>query len=127
MAVRFLSQEWIDVLEAALNDDAAFREAAAGTTVALQQVITTPDGEVRYWTTLTDGVVAFGIGDLDAPDATIRQSYETAAGLARRETNPVMAFMTGKIKVDGDMGRLMAMQGILSKLADVMGTLDVEY
>jgi putative sterol carrier protein len=72
-------------------------------------------------------VVAFGIGDLDAPDATIRQSYETAAGLARRETNPVMAFMTGKIKVDGDMGRLMAMQGILSKLADVMGTLDVEY
>lgn len=127
MAVRFLSQEWIDVLEAALNDDAAFREAAAGTTVALQQVITTSDGEVRYWTTLTDGVVAFGIGDLDAPDATIRQSYETAAGLARRETNPVMAFMTGKIKVDGDMGRLMAMQGILSKLADVMGTLDVEY
>jgi putative sterol carrier protein len=127
VAVRFLSQEWIDVLEAALNDDAAFREAAAGTTVALQQVITTSDGEVRYWTTLTDGVVAFGIGDLDAPDATIRQSYETAAGLARRETNPVMAFMTGKIKVDGDMGRLMAMQGILSKLADVMGTLDVEY
>ena len=127
MAVRFLSQEWIDVLEAALNDDAAFREAAAGTTVALQQVITTSDGEVRYWTTLTDGVVAFGIGDVDAPDATIRQSYETAAGLARRETNPVMAFMTGKIRVDGDMGRLMAMQGILSKLADVMGTLDVEY
>ena len=127
MAVRFLSQEWIDLLEAALNDDAAFREAAAGTTVALQQVITTSDGEVRYWTTLTEGVVAFGIGDLDAPDATIRQSYETAAGLARRETNPVMAFMTGKIKVDGDMGRLMAMQGILSKLADVMGTLDVEY
>ena len=127
MAVRFLSQEWIDVLESALNDDASFREAAAGTTVALQQVITTSDGEVRYWTTLTDGVVAFGIGDLDAPDATIRQSYETAAGLARRETNPVMAFMTGKIKVDGDMGRLMAMQGILSKLADVMGTLDVEY
>ena len=127
MAVRFLSQEWIDALEAALNDDAAFREAAASTTVALQQVITTSDGEVRYWTTLTDGVVAFGIGDLDAPDATIRQSYETAAGLARRETNPVMAFMTGKIKVDGDMGRLMAMQGILSKLADVMGTLDVAY
>ena len=127
MAVRFLSQEWIDALEAALNDDASFREAAAGTTVALQQVITTSDGEVRYWTTLTDGVVAFGIGDLDAPDATIRQSYETAAGLARRETNPVMAFMTGKIKVDGDMGRLMAMQGILSKLADVMGTLDVAY
>lgn len=127
MAVRFLSQEWIDALEAALNDDAAFRETAAGTTVALQQVITASDGEVRYWTTLTDGVVAFGIGDLDAPDATIRQSYETAAGLARRETNPVMAFMTGKIKVDGDMGRLMAMQGILSKLADVMGTLDVAY
>lgn len=127
MAVQFLSQEWIDELEAALNADAAFGEAAAGTTVSLQQVITRPEGEVHYWTTLTDGVVAFGIGDLEAPDATIRQSYETAVGLARRETNPVMAFMTGKIKVEGDMGRLMAMQGILSKLADVMGTLDVAY
>ena len=127
MAVQFLSQEWIDALEAALNADAAFREAAAGTTVSLQQVMTRPDGEVHYWTTLAEGVVAFGIGDLEAPDATIRQSYETAVGLARRETNPVMAFMTGKIKVEGDMGRLMAMQGILSKLADVMGTLDVDY
>jgi putative sterol carrier protein len=127
VAVQFLSQEWIDALTSALNEDAAFREAAAGTTVSLQQVIARPDGDVHYWTTLTDGVIAFGIGDLDAPDATIRQSYDTAVGLARRETNAVMAFMTGKIKIEGDMGRLMAMQGILSKLADVMGTLDVDY
>ena len=80
MAVQFLSQEWIDALTAALNEDPAFREAAAGTTVSLQQVIARPDGDVHYWTTLDDGVVAFGIGDLEAPDATIRQSYEPRSG-----------------------------------------------
>jgi putative sterol carrier protein len=127
VAVQFLSQEWADALTTALNGDEAFRQAAAGQTVALQQVITRPEGDVRYWTRLDDGVIAFGIGDLDTADATITQSYETAVGLARREINAVMAFMTGKIKVAGDMGRLMALQGVLSKLADVMGALDVDY
>ena len=127
MAVEFLSQEWADQLTAALNADEGFRQAAAGQTMALQQVIMKADGDVHYWTRLENGVISFGIGDLEAPDATITQSYDTAVGLARRETNPVMAFMTGKIKVAGDMGRLMALQGVLSKLADVMGTLDVDY
>lgn len=127
MAVQFLSQEWADALTSALNADDAFRQAAAGQNVSLQQVITKPEGDVHYWTRLDDGVISFGLGDLEAPEATITQSYETAVGLATRQTNAVMAFMTGKIKVAGDMGRLMGLQGVLSKLADVMGTLDVDY
>jgi putative sterol carrier protein len=127
VAVQFLTQEWADTLTAALNADEAFRQAAAGQSVTLQQVITGRDGDVHYWARLDDGAISLGLGDLEAPDATITQSYETAVGLAKRETNAVMAFMTGKIKVAGDMGRLMALQGVLSKLADVMGTLDVDY
>jgi putative sterol carrier protein len=123
----FLSQEWADALASTLNADPAFKELAAPHTITLQQVITKPEGEVHYWTKLAGGEIAFGLGDVDAPDATITQSYETACGLARREVNAVMAFMTGKIKIDGNMGQLMALQGVLSKLADAMGTLDVAY
>jgi putative sterol carrier protein len=47
--------------------------------------------------------------------------------LAKREINPVTAFMMGKIKVDGNMGMLMGLAGALGKLADAMGTLDVAY
>jgi putative sterol carrier protein len=127
VTMEFLSQEWADALTEALNGDPSFRELAAPHTISLQQIITKPDGEVHYWTKLDGGTIAFGLGDVEGPDATITQSYETACGLARREINAVMAFMTGKIKIDGNMGQLMALQGVLSKLADAMGTLDVAY
>jgi putative sterol carrier protein len=125
--MRFLSEEWAHAVEAACNADPAFASAAAGHTVTIQQVIAGPEGDTHYWTRLADGAIALGIGDVEAPDATIRQSYETAAGLARREINAVTAFMTGKIKVEGNLGQLMALQPILGRLADAMGTLDVEY
>jgi hypothetical protein len=35
--------------------------------------------------------------------------------------------MMGKIKVDGNMGILMGLAGALSKLADAMAELDVQY
>jgi putative sterol carrier protein len=125
--MRFLSSEWATAVEQACNDDPTFREAAAGHDVKIQQVITGADGEIHYWTTLQDGRIGMGVGDVEAPDATIRQSYDTAAGLARKEVNAVTAFMTGKIKVDGNMGQLMALQPVLGKLADAMRSLDVDY
>ncbi len=68
-----------------------------------------------------------GMGELDAPDATITQSYATAVALAKRELSPVTGFMMGKIKVDGNMGLLMGLAGALGKLADAMAELDVQY
>jgi alkyl sulfatase BDS1-like metallo-beta-lactamase superfamily hydrolase len=111
----------------AVNSDPTFASAAGTSRVRIQQVIKTADGEVHYWTTLEDGRLGLGVGDLDNVDATITQSYETAVGLAKREINPVTAFMMGKIKVDGNMGMLMGLTGVLGKLADAMAALDVEY
>jgi putative sterol carrier protein len=68
-----------------------------------------------------------GVGDIENPDATITQSYETAVGLAKSEVSPVTAFMTGKIKVGGNMGLLLGLQGVLTQLPDAMQTIDVEY
>jgi putative sterol carrier protein len=76
---------------------------------------------------VADGRIELGLGDIENPDATITQSYETAVALAKREANPVTSFMMGKIKIDGNMGMLMGLAGALGKLADGMSTLDVEY
>ena len=40
----------------------------------------------------------------DDGDCVIRMKEETFAKLLRGEQNPMTGFMTGKIKVDGDMG-----------------------
>lgn len=126
MAVKFLSPEWAEQLKATLNARESFRQAAAGKQARLQQVIT-GDEESRYWITIDDGTIDLGVGDLDAADATITQSYDTAVALAKRELNAVTGFMMGKIKIDGNMGMLMGLTGALGELPEAMATIDVEY
>ena len=67
---------------------------------------------------IADGAIDMGVGDADAPDATITQSYDTAVKLAKSELSVVTAFMTGKVKVAGNMGMLMGLQGCAVPAAD---------
>ena len=127
MAVKFLSEAWAAQLQERLNGDPSFGKAVAGQTVAIHQVIATREGSVDYWLKVADGVVTLGVGSIDDADATIEQDYATAVGLARREINPVTAFMTGKIRVQGNLGTLMGLQAALGLLADHMSAMDIEY
>jgi putative sterol carrier protein len=127
MPVQFLSPEWTEELEKRLNASDAFRAAAASADVSIQNVINTPDGPKRYWMRFEGGTVELEAGDADKPDATIEQDYDTAVALARSELNPVSAFMTGKIRINGSMMLLMQLQGALSELAKEMQEIDVDY
>jgi putative sterol carrier protein len=125
--VPFLSDEWTADLERRLNASDAFRRAAGTTDATIQNVIATSDGQKRYWIRIADGQVELRPGDAETPDATIEQDYETAGKLARSELNPVTAFMTGKIRINGSMMLLMQLQGALTELAREMQEMDVEY
>jgi putative sterol carrier protein len=127
VAVQFLSTEWAEAVKAALNDNEAFRQAAATSRASLQQVITTDGGETHYWIRIADGAIDLGLGDVEAPDATITQSYDTAVALARSELSVVTAFMTGKVKVAGNMGLLLSLQGAFSQLPGAMASIDTDY
>ncbi len=127
MAVKFLSEEWAQALKTELNASDSFKEAAAGKTATIQQVIGTGDGEIHYWIGLADGAIDMGIGDADAPDATITESYDVAVALAKSELSPVTAFMTGKVKIAGNMGMLLGLQNVLALLPGAMAAIDVDY
>jgi len=127
VGVPFLSTEWSEAVKAALNASDSFAQAAAGKKATIQQVIDRDGEQTRYWIVIADGTIDMGIGDAEAPDATITESYQTAVGLAKREVNVVTAFMTGKIKVDGNMGLLLGLQGALMELPNAMATIDVDY
>ena len=47
-------------------------------------------------------------------DCTISTSLETLMGLQSGDVNPMMAVMSGKIKIKGDMGLAMKLQSLLS-------------
>jgi hypothetical protein len=70
------------------------------------------DGEVTSHLDTTSGSVVMELGLLDEPDVTVTTDYDTAKALFV-DQDPAVAmqsFMNGKIKVQGDMMKLMAMQ-----------------
>jgi putative sterol carrier protein len=127
VTVPFLSTEWADAVKAQLNANEEFRAAASGQNATIQQIITSDGDETHYWIEIADGTIDLGVGDADEPDATITQSYDTAVKLARSELSVVTAFMTGKVKVAGNMGLLMGLQGALSQLPTAMQAVDTDY
>ena len=128
MSIPFLSDEWASAVMEAVNAGGDFAQAAGTQAARIQQVITRDGADTaHYWTIVHDGKIELGTGDIDNVDATITQGYATAVALAKREINPVTAFMMGKVKIDGNMGMLMGLAGALGKLADTMATLDVAY
>jgi putative sterol carrier protein len=62
------------------------------------------------WTVKVEGgQVTVDEGD-QGGDCTISTSAETFERIMRREQNPTTAYMTGKLKVKGDMGAAMKLQ-----------------
>jgi len=58
-------------------------------------------------------MVKFG-GELrDEPDVTVTMERTTALAIAKGETNPQAAFMSGQVKIEGDLSILMQLTPIL--------------
>jgi putative sterol carrier protein len=129
LAVKFLSEEWAQAITDALNSSDDFRRAAANQQARLQQVVTdTPDGgDAKYYIKLEDGAVEVAIGELRDAEVTISQNYDTAAAISRLELNAQNAFMTGKLKIQGNMMKLLQLQGVVGALPKAISTVPVEY
>jgi putative sterol carrier protein len=127
MAVKFLTNEWAKAVTDALNSNEAWKRQAAGKTVKIQNVVSTPDGERRYYLNLENGQSEVATGDLSDPEATLSSDYETAAAMSRNELNATAAYMSGKLKIQGDLMKLMQLQGLFNTLPQAIKGIDVEY
>ena len=82
------------------------------------------EGELHIYVDTSQGFLDMEIGELDNPDITIALDYATAKALFV-EMNPqagIEAFMAGKIRVTGDMTKLMSLQGAMPQGgADIIG------
>ena len=67
------------------------------------------EGDGEWLVDVRDGKVTVTEGGGDA-DATISTSSETFAKIVAGEQNPTTAYMTGKLKIKGDMGAAMKLQ-----------------
>jgi len=129
VGVKFLSEEWAKEMTNALNSSDEFKQAAASQQVKLQQVVTdTPDaGEVKYYFTLEGGNAEVSLGEIADAEATISQNYETAVAINKQELNAQQAFMQGKLKISGNMMKLMQLQSVFTAMPKAVGDVTVDY
>ncbi|MFT5978723.1 MAG: putative sterol carrier protein [Candidatus Azotimanducaceae bacterium] len=114
MTHAFLSEDW---MTAARSIREKYADEVPEVNVSIQinlSVIEVPfgDGQVDAYFDTSTGALQLELGALDEPDATISTDYATAQALFVEQNQAVamQAFMSGKIKVQGDMMKMMAMQ-----------------
>lgn len=128
MAVKYLTEEWASTVTDALNSSDDFKSAASGQSVKLQQVVTdAPEGEAKYYFKIEDGAAEVGIGELEDAEATLTQNYETSVAILKEELNAQNAFMQGKLKIQGNMMKLMQLQGVFNAMPKATSDVDIEY
>jgi hypothetical protein len=129
MAIRFLSEDYVAAANATLHrPDIVGR--IGDLSLSVQFRVTDPpgsDGPIFYNLVFGGGGARMALGQIDDPDVRITSSYETTAGLARQEIKDQVAFLTGKLKVAGNMARLMGNLGTFLEVRKALDALDVEY
>lgn len=66
---------------------------------------------------LIDGASRTATNEDGDADATIRVAWDDFIRIAKGEMDPTMAFMQGKLKVEGDMSVAMQLQSLMKNLA----------
>jgi putative sterol carrier protein len=110
----FLSDEWMQAARE-IREKYADDVPEVTAVIRINQVVTDVpfgDGEVRSYIDTSSGQMSMELGELDEADATVTTDYATAKALFvdQDQAATMQAFMGGKIKVQGDMMKLMAMQ-----------------
>jgi putative sterol carrier protein len=112
-AYPFLSPDWMNAARA-LRETMPRPDTAPPVAVRMNLVVTdTPfDSDVQGHVDTTDGEVVIEDGHLDGPDLTVTVDYETARAIFidQDAAAAMQAFMGGRIKVDGDLTKMLAMQ-----------------
>lgn len=109
----FLSDEWMDAAKA-IREEYKGKGAPAAHVVKMNQIITdVPFGEgtIEAHMDTSSGEMEMDTGHIEGADVTVTLDWATAKAIFV-EGNPqagMQAFMSGKIKVAGDMTKMMAM------------------
>lgn len=129
MPVKFQSEEYFEAANAVLKSNEDVLKASKGHDVEVQVVTTDfpEEGERKTYLRIENGIPDVGIGEIEHPDAVISQDYATAVALDKGELNPQTAFMEGKMKIKGNLMKIMQLQKFMKTLEPATSHIEREY
>jgi putative sterol carrier protein len=123
----FLSDDWFEAVRA-IRDKYADVAPPFPHKLRINQVITAApfsDTDLKIHLDTSGGQLVIEQGALEGADCTVTTDYDTARKIfvEQDQAAGMQAFMSGKIKVQGDMSKLMAMNMVVpdetaKKIAD---------
>lgn len=120
----YLSPEWLAEADDAVSRSESLRAATADVALVVQQEVTGgPGGDTAYHVVVDHGAVSVVPGRAPQPDVTFTEDHATAAAIGRGELSAQAAFMIGKLRVGGDLQRLLTHQDAFSGIDDVFDDL----
>ena len=104
---KWLSQEWLDET----RKMAEGQPERPGASARMQYVVTgSPDGDIEYYWILENGKISESqLGHLDDAEVTLTTAYDDAMKIQKGELDANAAFMQGKVKVTGNMAKVMSL------------------
>jgi hypothetical protein len=104
---KWLTQEWLDESKKL----AAGQPERPGASARMQYVVTgSPEGDIKYYWILENGkLLESQLGELPDAEVTMTQTYEDAMKIQKGELDANAAFMQGRVKVTGNMAKLMSL------------------
>ena len=104
---KWLSQEWLDESRKLAEG----QPERPGASARMQYVVTGgPEGDIKYYWILENGkLLESTLGELPDAEVTLTQGYEDAMKIQKGELDANAAFMQGRVKVSGNMAKLMSL------------------
>lgn len=128
--MKVLSDEWVKAAISSLKEDADYQKKAKGFDSTLQFVVTDVPGESqeKVFGAKAPQIDEVWIGQVrEGCDYTIRVSYPVLKELLTGNLSPTMALMQKKIKIEGNMSKVMKYVGAVNRMIDLMKTVPTEW
>ncbi len=133
--VRYLSPEWQDLCQKAINHDEEFSRLAEDMTMENINIIEDcPDQKTRYlyWRFEKGKLMETEVGLIEElkdkePLFTTIATYDTFRKINTAKLNTETAVMEGLVKLEGDMVEILKYAGAMNRFTEVRRTIPTEY
>ncbi|MGH9189529.1 MAG: SCP2 sterol-binding domain-containing protein [Acidimicrobiales bacterium] len=104
---KYLTQEWLNAQRELAQE---FPERPGATARMQYHVTGGPDGDIKYYWVVVDGKVTEDrLGEDPDAEVTLTLTLDDSVKIQKGELDPNAAFMQGRMKVSGNMGKLMSL------------------